>query len=226
MCAGWHGIVEHPLPVRLSAQKALFKFHPSFDHTVGQILARDPLGKLVIIHSSSTSDQLLATIVGRLIRAIAHEAAAAAAAYDKVSPLAPRDRIIVLGHQSYADFLRLGRSADVILDTFPFGGGNSHYELLSTHTPVVTLRTRQMRGRITYALYERMGMADRSFNVVAASVAEYVQMAVQLGTDKAENGRVSGEIERRVAVLYEDNAGVEELGHWIRQVVQPSLEHC
>ena len=78
-----------------------------------QILARDPLGRLVIIQASSTSDQLVRTIVQRLVRAILLEAAVATereALAQNVSEAAARRRIVVLPHQSYSDYLRLGRA--------------------------------------------------------------------------------------------------------------------
>ena len=68
--------------------------------------------------------------------------------------------------------------------------------------------------------------ADRAYQVVAPSVAEYVAMAVRLGTDATENARVRAEIEQRVAVLYGDQAGVAVLGDWLSQVAQEAATHC
>jgi hypothetical protein len=39
--------------------QSLFKFHPDFDEAVGRILAGDAQGRFVIIHTSSTSSELL-----------------------------------------------------------------------------------------------------------------------------------------------------------------------
>jgi len=133
-----------------------------------------------------------------------------------------RERIIVLPHQSYENYLRLCAAADVLLDTFPFGGGNSHYEALATYTPVVTLRTRQMRGRITSTLYHRMGMGKPIDGVVARSVVEYVRMATTLGLDRTANAKARAKIAERVGVLYEDTRGIKELGQWLANVSQPS----
>ena len=60
--------------------------------------------------------------------------------------------------QPNADLLQLLASADVILGPFPFGGGNTTYEPLAVGTPVVTYPGRFLRGRISDALYHRMGM--------------------------------------------------------------------
>jgi protein O-GlcNAc transferase len=129
-------------------------------------------------------------------------------------------RVRVLGHQPYADYLRLCRAADVVLDTFPFGGGNSHYEALATHAAVVTLATRQMRGRITYALYHRMGMVGPVHGVAAESVAQYIDMAVALGTDPVHNRATRATIAERVGVLYEDTTGIDELADWLVDVTK------
>jgi protein O-GlcNAc transferase len=191
--------------------QSLFKFHPDFDAAVAQILLADPRGRFVIIHASSTSSGLLNTTLARL-----HAALLAAG----VGPAIGRNsrRVLVLPHQSFDNYLRLCASADVLLDTFPFGGGNSHYEALVTHTPVVTLRTKQMRGRITYALYHRMGMAGPEYGVAARSVTEYIQMAVKLGINSEANAVVRAEIGNRVDVLYGDLKGIRDLENWMMNV--------
>jgi protein O-GlcNAc transferase len=133
-----------------------------------------------------------------------------------------QDRIVTLPHLSLADYMRLCAAADVMLDTFPFGGGTSHYEALASHTPVVTLRTRQMRGRITAALYDRMKLGSHAHGTVARSVSEYVGMAITLGLDADANAAMRAKIGRNVEVLYDDMRGVEELGEWLANVSRPA----
>ena len=203
--------------------QSLFKFHPDFDEAVARILAADPNGRLIIIHASSTSDELLQATVARMSAAVAAAAASAAIGGGAVEPVSNEAsrRIIVLPHQMLDDYFRLCGSVDVLLDTFPFGGGNSHYEALSTTTPVVTLRTRQMRGRITPALYHRLGLASVEHGLVARSVTEYVQMALRLGTDREANAEAREAIGSRVGSLYEDEVGIRELEEWLVKVSKP-----
>jgi predicted O-linked N-acetylglucosamine transferase (SPINDLY family) len=193
--------------------QSLFKFHPDFDEAVGRILAADPNGRLVIIHASSTSDELLQATVARMTAAIK-----AATVPGQVTAAG---EIIVLPHQSLDDFLRLCGTVDVLLDTFPFGGGNTHYEALSTATPVITLRTRQMRGRITPALYHRLGLASPEHGLVARSIAEYVQMALRMASDRDANAVAREAVSSRVAGLYNDTVGIRELEQWLVNVSRP-----
>lgn len=51
-------------------------------------------------------------------------------------------------------------AADVVLDTWPYGGGVTSFEALSVGRPLVTLAYDTMPGRFTYAMYVRMGVWD------------------------------------------------------------------
>ena len=66
-----------------------------------------------------------------------------------------------------------------LLDSRPFGGGTTSFEGLSVGTPIVTMPSRLLRGRITFALYKQMNVLDR----VAHAPQEYVGIATRLGKD-------------------------------------------
>jgi len=141
--------------------QTLFKFHPEFDQVLGQILQADPQGDLVVIASGTASwnDALRQ----RWLRTLPD-----AAQRVRFLPSIPR-----------AVFLHLLATADVMLDPFPFCGGNTTYEALGVGTPVVTLPGRYLRGRLTSAMYQLMGITTP----VASSPEEYVELAVRLATD-------------------------------------------
>lgn len=197
--------------------QSLFKFHPDFDEAIGRILSADPKGRLVIVHGSSTSTELLQATVTRMTAAIF----AATKSGQAVADTRPSQQIIVVPHQSLDDYFRLCGAVDVLLDTFPFGGGNTHYEALSTGTPVITLQTRQMRGRITPALYHRLGIASPEYGLVARSITEYVQLALNMGSNREANTLARNEILARVPALYEDMVGIRELERWLVNVSYP-----
>lgn len=199
--------------------QSLFKFHPDFDEAIGRILSADPHGRLVIVHASSTSTELLQATVNRMSAAVV---AATKSGQASVADTPRLQQIIIVPHQSLEDYLRLCGAVDVLLDTFPFGGGNTHYEALSTGTPVITLQTRQMRGRITPALYHRLGIASPQHGLVARSITEYVQLALRMGTDREANAIARNEILARVPALYEDTVGIRELEQWLVNVSYPS----
>ena len=64
-----------------------------------------------------------------------------------LSTLTARDRIIVLPHLPKADFFALLRLADVVLDTFPIGGGITSFDAFAVGAPVVTLPRLQQGER-------------------------------------------------------------------------------
>src|SRR5208283_4646382 len=102
--------------------------------------------------------------------------------------------------QSREQFLNLLTLLDVMLDPIHFGGGNSSYEGLALGVPIVTLPSQLLRGRLTYALYRQMGLAD----LVAGDAADYVRLAVRLGTDRGYREHQSGLIRAAVGALFED----------------------
>jgi predicted O-linked N-acetylglucosamine transferase (SPINDLY family) len=94
-----------------------------------------------------------------------------------------------------------------MLDPLHFGGGNTTYEGLAIGTPIVTLPSQFMRGRVTAACYRKMQVAD----CIAPDPAGYVEMALRLGTDPEYRDRVKAKILAANHVLYEDVAAVREL---------------
>jgi predicted O-linked N-acetylglucosamine transferase (SPINDLY family) len=120
-------------------------------------------------------------------------------------------RVRFLPMQPNAEFLHLCALADVMLDPIHFGGGNTSYEGLAFATPIVTLPGAFLRGRITYALYRKMGLLD----CVVETPAEYVERAVRLGSDRAYRADISRKIQAAADVLYEDPAEVRELERFL-----------
>ncbi|HYV38113.1 MAG TPA: tetratricopeptide repeat protein [Gemmataceae bacterium] len=179
--------------------QTLFKFHPEFDGVLAAILRGDPRGKLVLIegkhpHWAELLRQRFALTMPDVV-----------------------DQIRFLPVQSRPDFLGLLAMCDVLLDPLHFGGGNSSYEALAFGTPIVTLPSKFLRGRITLALYKQMGVMD----CVAQSTQEYINIALQLGTDRAYRETIQRIILGASAVLYENSAGIRDLEEFLRRAVQP-----
>ena len=166
--------------------QTLFKFHPDFDAALSGILRADPLGEVVLINGR------VANWTERLQRRFARTLGEDAS------------RVHFLPAQPNADFLQLLRLADVLLDPFPFGGGNSSYEALAMGTPIVTWPSRFLRGRITLALYRKMGVMD----CVVGSAEEYVKVATQLACDRVERQSIRQRIQDAGRTLFEDPAEV------------------
>jgi len=167
--------------------------HPEFDPILAEILRRDPLADVVLIEGRRPV--WTAQLKARFQRVMPDVAG----------------RVRFLPPMPNADFLQLNAHADVLLDTLHFGGGNTSYEGLALGTPIVTLPSVFLRGRITRALYQKMQLPD----CIANSAEEYVELAVQLGTNQEYRRHVSQRIEERADVLYEDPAEVHELERFL-----------
>ncbi|HYV38115.1 MAG TPA: tetratricopeptide repeat protein [Gemmataceae bacterium] len=178
--------------------QTLCKFHPDYDEWLGAILRGDPRGLLLL--SAGTVPQLQLQLRKRFELTLP----------DVV------DRIRFLPMLDYRDYLRLLALSNVQLDPTPFGGGNTSYDGLSVGTPIVTLPSKQLRGRITFALYKQMDMLD----CVAGSRQEYVELALRLGTDRGFRQTIHEKILARNGAVFENSAGIRDLERFFRQAVQ------
>jgi protein O-GlcNAc transferase len=167
----------------------IWKFHPDFDPILGEVLRRDPKGLVLIIAGLAKrwDDRLME----RLRRTIPDVA----------------DRVRFVPRQSYDDFLALTSVCDVMLDPLHFGGGNTTYEALAFGAAVVTLPSQFLRGRITKALYDSMGMAD----CIASTPQQYIEIASEIGRDANRRTALREKIRAANGVLFENPAGVREL---------------
>jgi protein O-GlcNAc transferase len=175
-------------PLYLCPQ-APFKLLPEFDALLGGILRADARGRLLLVRSHNP--QWTRLLLRRFRRTLP----------DVI------DRITFLPHQGGQDYLHLLNVCDAILDSTPFGGGNTTYKAFAVGVPVVTLPGQLARGRVTYACYRKMGILD----CVAANPDEYVRIAVRLGNDPVWRGQIRARIASARAVLFENVAAVREL---------------
>jgi predicted O-linked N-acetylglucosamine transferase (SPINDLY family) len=173
--------------------QTLFKMHPEFDAILADILRRDPRGDVVLIEGRRPV--WTAQLKARFQRTMPDVA----------------QRVRFLPPMPNADFLQLNALADVLLDTLHFGGGNTSYEGLAFGTPIVTLPSEFLRGRITHALYQKMQFTD----CIVRSPEAYAELAVRLGTDRDFRRHISEQILARADVLYEDPAEVHELERFL-----------
>jgi len=141
----------------------LFKFHPDFDEILGRILRSDRSGRLILIEGQYRHwDELLMTRFQSSIPDVF-------------------DRIQFLPRQSQLDFVNLIAVADVMLDTIYFCGQNTTHEGLAAGTPIVTLPGELQRSRHTMCFLKKIGLE----HCIAADPADYINIAVNLATDKA-----------------------------------------
>jgi protein O-GlcNAc transferase len=173
--------------------QSLFKFHPDFDATLIDILERDDAGRLVLIQGAHAHiDDLLIRRLGRLA-----------------------GRIVLMPMLSRSDFIALLAACDVMLDPLHYSGGNTSLEAFAVGTPIVTWPGAFMRGRHTYGFYKLMGLDQ----CVARDAADYVAIAVRLGTDPAWRAEVSRAILAANGVLYENADTVRAIENFLLQAL-------
>jgi predicted O-linked N-acetylglucosamine transferase (SPINDLY family) len=127
------------------------------------------------------------------------------------------DRIVFIRRLNQPEFMRFLSLVDVMLDPFPYGGGNTTLEAFSLGLPVVTLPTQFLRGRITQAFCRRLGLDS----CIAQNVADYVQIATRLGTDPALRQQTRAQIIAAQHRLFADDSAVRDWEQFFRQVCPP-----
>jgi len=179
--------------------QTLFKLHPDFDAALARILRSDPRGIVYLLQYKAPG--IAERLRARFMRAI--------------PDVAERIRVLPRAKGMAHYYSRL-KHADVLLDTFHFGGGNTSLEGLAFGTPIVTLPGSFMRGRHTLGMYSAMGVRD----CIATSMEHYAELAVKLAAEPGFRADVSRRIAAGSAALYEDERVVLELENALLEVAQ------
>jgi protein O-GlcNAc transferase len=176
--------------------QTLFKFHPDFDKIVQGVLDGDPRGELVLIEGNCAHHTTL--IRQRLERTVPEV----------------MNRVRFIPRLSHEAFLGLVKMADVMLDPIHFGGGSTTIQALSFGTPVVTLPSEFLRGRISYACYRHMGVEG----LVAKDIDDYCRIAVGLGRNAELRVTTRNELLEKSSVLYSNTKVVTECEDFLLSV--------
>jgi len=124
-----------------------------------------------------------------------------------------RERIVFIPSGDEGDFGRWRyRRVDVVLDTFPYTGGDTTVAALDMGVPVVTLCGERQSERVTFSILKHLGVEDG----IAYSEAEYVDLAVRLAQRPDERTAQSWQILRRI-----DESGIADMAVYTR-----NLEHA
>ena len=115
-------------------------------------------------------------------------------------------KIKIIPRQTPSNFILLQNTADVILDTPHFSGGNTSLEAFALGKPVVTYDGEFMRGRVTAGMYRLMGIKA----CIAKNLSEYVEIALKLGLDKNYRYEISQRIRFSNQILFENREVINE----------------
>ncbi len=180
--------------------QSLFKFHPDFDPLLADILRNDANGVVAIVEAAHPTWN--AALANRFKRSLGDLS----------------DRVVWLPRLKQEAFLHLLATSDVMLDPLHFGGGNTSYEGLAVGTPVVTLPSAFMRGRVTLGCYRQLDVLD----CVAQDARQYVALANRLACEPAFRDDVSQRILASGDRLFEDRTAVREIEDFLTRAVDKS----
>jgi protein O-GlcNAc transferase len=127
-----------------------------------------------------------------------------------------RDRILMLPPQNQTDFWNLNQVCDGFLDSFGWSGGHTTLEAIACDLPIVTLPGEFMRSRHSYAILRMLGVTE----TIAASEADYIQIAVRLGLDPAWRIQLVQTMRDRHNQLYDDRTCIQGMESFYQQVVE------
>lgn len=138
------------------------------------------------------------------------------------SVLSPKDmmRVRVMPWLKYVEGQNLISVADVLLDSYPFGGCNTTIESLYLGKPTVTLPAKYLYGRFSCGFYKHMGITD----LIANDFDDYKRIALKLGRDKVYRATMSAKIRAAAQSLFEDKASVREWEETLSDLASPRLE--
>jgi predicted O-linked N-acetylglucosamine transferase (SPINDLY family) len=165
--------------------QSLFKVHPDMDALLARLLAADEEGLLLFFQAPSRA---VSEHLGRRVQRALED-----------HGIPPRGQVKFLPRLSAENFRRVLACADVVVDTLRWSGGNTSLDALAAGTPIVTLPGRFMRGRQTAAMLAMAGVPE----LVAASVDDYVRIAVEVARDRDRNAGLRERIRAGREALFE-----------------------
>ena len=180
--------------------QSVFKLQPDFDVIFGDILRRDDTARIVLLegHKPYWTEQFKT----RLQQALGSS----------------YERVLFMPRQDEAGYLQLASAMDVLLDPIHFGGGNTTYEAIAAGTPVVTLPSPYLRGRLTLGIYKQLGIND----LIADSAETYAEIAVSLAKNSDQRENLRRRIEERCDLIFEDDRAVTSTEDFFERAIVQS----
>ncbi len=103
------------------------------------------------------------------------------------------------------NFLILLDMVDVILDTFPFGGGNTTLQSIAVNQPMVHLASTELRSTVTSGALEMIGVKE----VIAHTKEEYVEIALKLAQDKPYRESIRQKIKENKHLIFNQDETIK-----------------
>ncbi|ETO78675.1 hypothetical protein F444_06460 [Phytophthora nicotianae P1976] len=168
--------------------QSIIHIHPDFDAAVAKLFEKDKKAHLFLLSTSS-----------RKIWKSQLQARMESAGVDP-------DRLHFLTDVDQKQESMLMRAADAVIASLHLTRPRASLQAFAAGVPVVTFPNELWASRITFGFYQQMGIND----LIAASLDEYVALAVKLATDSAFHKEMVQLIKRNRSKLSEDEEAVRE----------------
>jgi predicted O-linked N-acetylglucosamine transferase (SPINDLY family) len=178
--------------------QSLYKFLPQHDEVFPRI-AREAGNCQFAFVAFQQDDHTTSRFRARLERAFA------------AFGLQARDYCVILPRFDQQQFIAFAGLCDIVLDSIAWSGFNTTLETLASDLPVVTLPGEFARARHTAAVLEMIGVTD----TIAASLDQYVEMAVRLARDPAWRDQIKTKMRERKARIYRDRSAIRALEEFL-----------
>lgn len=129
--------------------------------------------------------------------------------------LALEDYAVFVPWLSRGEYYGLLRRATMQLDTIGFSGFNTAMHSVECSLPIVTREGAFLRGRLASGILKRMNLPE----LVAASEAEYIELAVKLASDRGFHRQIRDRIESAREVLFDDLGAVRAFEAFLKAAV-------
>ncbi|MBL6722596.1 MAG: hypothetical protein ISQ13_01150 [Candidatus Margulisbacteria bacterium] len=180
----------------------LFKIQPEFDYVIQSIVKQSPNNVVVLICFNRIEN----IINYRLNQALTKE---------------EMSQILFKMPYKTNDYYALLKGADVVLEPFPFGGGNTVLQAMAAGTPLVTLNGSQLKGSFGAGFYRWIGAT----NYICDSPEAYVALAIQLANDSKSKPRFKSLIQANKHRLFNNMDGLHEFYDWLEAILTLAQPH-
>jgi predicted O-linked N-acetylglucosamine transferase (SPINDLY family)/GR25 family glycosyltransferase involved in LPS biosynthesis/glycosyltransferase involved in cell wall biosynthesis len=186
-------------------QQNYFKLHPIMFTIFKQITHKDPLAIIVFREETGLGiNDLLESQLKEL----------------SINNYCIIKRDLLTSHDEWMNFIGL---ADIILDTYPFGGFTTTAEALTMDIPIITLMDELMTSRFTYGFYKYIGINENKLikqYCINDNINDYIINAIKLVNNYNDMKSVKTTIRNNINNLFNRKSAVTEWENCFEELVQ------